>query len=214
LTSLLDVVRQEPKGAFKKATEAIKLAEQKGYPFWFATARVIQGWSEVFVSPTSDLVRDLETRVEAQRALGTNLFTPLFNTIMAEAAMRTNQVDISLAMLKDAESMIGTTGERWHESETYRLMGECFLVTGNLDEADAHLERAINIARQSEAKSFELRAVISLAQLCESQNQCQKARNILLSIVDWFSEDAESADIERARNLLSDLESRSEATAD
>ena len=141
------------------------------------------------------------------RATGGALRQTFWLALLVEAHMEAGSVDEALIVLADALSVIEKTGERWCEAELYRLKGELLLKRGDSKASEAQycLEHAIEIARIQTAKSFELRATISLAQLLAKQDRRNEARLMLSEIYDWFTEGFETADLKDAKALLDEL---------
>jgi predicted ATPase len=100
-----------------------------------------------------------------------------------------------------------TTGERVWEPELYRLKGELLLQlsSDNQAEADTCFRHALEIARTQQAKSFELRAVTSLARLWQQQGKRQEAHDLLAPVYHWFTEGFDTADLQDAKALLDAL---------
>ena len=100
------------------------------------------------------------------------------------------------------------TGERYYEAELYRLKGELMLTRGGDGaEAEACFHRAIDVARRQQAKSWELRATVSLSRLWQNQGKVEEARQMLQEIYDWFTEGFDTKDLQEARTLLEELSS-------
>ena len=97
--------------------------------------------------------------------------------------------------------------ERWWEAEVCRLRGVLLLrQTGTPPaEAEAWLQRALDVARRQEAKSLELRAAVSLAGLWQQQGKPAKAYELLGPIYGWFTEGLDTADLQEAKALLEEL---------
>jgi class 3 adenylate cyclase/predicted ATPase len=95
----------------------------------------------------------------------------------------------------------------WWDAELYRIKGELLLASGNnsVDDAEACLHRALEIARQQQAKSLELRVASSLARLWKKRDKDAEARDLLQPIIQWFPEDLAFADLKKARSLLTGL---------
>jgi predicted ATPase len=72
----------------------------------------------------------------------------------------------------------------------------------NLAQAEAYFERALAVARQQQAKSWELRASMSLARLWRSQDKVQQARELLAPVYGWFTEGFDTRDLQEAKALL------------
>jgi predicted ATPase len=104
---------------------------------------------------------------------------------------------------------VETTKERWWEAEVHRTAGEIALMSPQPDaaRAEAHFERALAVARQQQAKSWELRAAMSLARLWRSQGKPQQARELLAPVYGWFTEGHDTSDLKEAKALLDELAS-------
>jgi predicted ATPase len=102
---------------------------------------------------------------------------------------------------------VDTTGERWYESELYRLQGELLLQQSpdHRAEAETCFHHALEIARSQQAKSFELRTATSLARLWKQQGKRQEAHDLLVPVYDWFTEGFDTADLQDAKALLDAL---------
>ena len=115
------------------------------------------------------------------------------------------------------------TGERYYEAELYRLKGELVLQSGVRSpksdltnpqppilnpqmEAEACFLKAIEIARKQQAKSLELRAVMSLARLWQQQGKTAEAHRMLSEIYGWFTEGFDTKDLQEAKALIEELD--------
>jgi predicted ATPase len=85
---------------------------------------------------------------------------------------------------------IETTEERWFEAEVSRVAGEIALKSPEPDaaKAETYFERALTVARQQEAKSWELRAAMSMARLWRDQGKRNEARELLAPVYGWFTD--------------------------
>jgi len=101
-----------------------------------------------------------------------------------------------------------TTKERWYEAEIHRIAGEIALKLPQLgsSQAGAYFERALTVARAEQAKSWELRAAMSMARLCLDQDMRKKARALLAPIYGWFTEGFDTRDLKEAEALLHTLD--------
>ena len=103
--------------------------------------------------------------------------------------------------------MVEATGERWNEAEIHRTAGEIALMSSKPDAAKAqtHFERALEIARAQQARSWELRAAISLGRLWRDQGKRAEARNLLAPVYGWFTEGFDTLDLKEATALLEEV---------
>jgi predicted ATPase len=97
------------------------------------------------------------------------------------------------------------TGERHWLAELHRLRGELLQQQGEDSEAETNFLTAIEVARQQQAKSWELRAALSLSRLWSRQGRQAEAKNVLAPVYNWFTEGFETADLVEARQLLEEL---------
>ena len=104
--------------------------------------------------------------------------------------------------------MIGRTKETWFEANVHRIAGEIALKSPQPDvaKAEAHFERALAVARQQQAKSWELRAAMSMARLWRDQGKPQQARELLAPVYGWFTEGFDTLDLKEAKALLGELQ--------
>jgi class 3 adenylate cyclase/predicted ATPase len=206
IASFLDQARGDGDATSEKANEAVSLATEKGFPYWAGFGKVMQGWGAAIGNPTRAMTQGFRDRIEHHRAVGTDLFAPYFLTLLGDVALKANQVDECIAALDEAETLLNRTGERWWESETHRLHGALLVAQGgDSAEAESRFEKALAIARQSDAKSLELRAAVSLARLWQQREKRHEARDLLAPIYDWFTEGFDTADLQEAKALLNEL---------
>ena len=102
---------------------------------------------------------------------------------------------------------VETTKEKWSEPEVNRVAGEIALMSRQPDaaKAEASFERALEVARQQQAKSWELRAAMSMAWLWRDQGKRDEARDLLAPVYGWFSEGFDTLDLKEAKALLDEL---------
>src|SRR6185503_5414432 len=120
---------------------------------------------------------------------------------------KAGRVDEALEALKEGMDVTARNNEPFYEAELYRLKGDALGMAGvdSPSEAESCFQRAIEIARQQQAKSFELRAVMSLARLWLHQAKREEARTMLEEIYNWFTEGFDTPDLKDARALLDEL---------
>ena len=109
----------------------------------------------------------------------------------------------------EAITAIETTKERIWEAEVHRIAGEIAVKSPRPDaaKAQAYFQRAQEVARQQQAKSWELRAAISMARLRRDQGKTQQARGLLAPVYRWFTEGFDTRDLKEAKGLLEELAS-------
>ena len=141
---------------------------------------------------------------EAVGAIVGRAYDPIF---LAEVHVRTGQVEEGLHVLAEMRVAVDNSGFRLLEAEIYRLTGELLLQQAipNAPQAEAHFEQALEVARRQQAKSWELRAAMSLSRLWQYQGKRDEARELLAPIYGWFTEGFDTADLQEAKALLEEL---------
>ena len=130
--------------------------------------------------------------------------------MLAEAYGKVGQPEEGLNMLGEAMALLNKTEARDDAADLYRLQGELLLQSKAQDpkaeeEAEACLHKAIEIARQQQAKLLELQAVMSLARLWQQQGKTAEAHRMLAEIYGWFTEGFDTKDLQEAKALLEEL---------
>jgi predicted ATPase len=124
---------------------------------------------------------------------------------LASAHASLGQPDVALGLLDEAVQMAETTSERFFEAELFRLRGTVLFSLGRKDEGEAALRRALTIARQQQARWWELRAATSLAKYLRDEGRCADACSVLNPVFDWFVEGFDTTDLKDAKVLLDQL---------
>jgi predicted ATPase len=145
--------------------------------------------------------------ITALRATGQALAVPYLCTVLAEVADHLGRTADGLQALAEAHTLVEQQEERWWEAEICRLRGVLLLRQPGtpLAEAEAWLQRALDVARRQEAKSLELRASMSLARLWQQQGKQAEAYELLAPVYGWFTEGFDTADLQEAKALLEAL---------
>jgi predicted ATPase len=126
---------------------------------------------------------------------------------LALAYAELDQFDDAWRCMGEAMTAVETTKERWFEADIHRIAGEVALLSPEHDaaKAEGYFERALAVARQQQAKSWELRAAMSMARLWRSQGKSQQARELLAPVYGWFTEGFDTRDLKEAKALLEEL---------
>jgi predicted ATPase len=189
--------------AIALVNELAALADEKAGSFWKASAMLYRG----LTGKASDAVQMITSGVTAWRATGANQHLPLYLAQLAKAYAEVGQFDDAWRCIGDAMAAIETTKETWFEAEVSRTAGEIALMLPKRDtaKAEAYFERALSVARQQQAKPWELRAAMSMARLWRSQGKLQQARELLVPVYGWFTEGFDTRDLKEAKALLEEL---------
>ena len=132
------------------------------------------------------------------------LWTPHLGSL-ALAHARAGQAEAALDLLSEALAAVEDMDERMFEAELHRIIGDTFLSMQRQGEAEVEFTRALAVARQQHARSWELRAAMSLARLWRDQGKVQQARELLAPVYGWFVEGFDTLDLKEAKALLDGL---------
>ena len=184
--------------------ELIVLADGKGILLRKAEGITHRGGLLALTGNASDAVRMLISGIEGWRSTGATIWTPLFFSYLARAYAELGRFDEAQRSIGEAISVVETTKETWCEADVQRTAGEIALNSPDRDvvKAEAHFERALAVAREQQAKSWELRASTSLARLWRDQGKRTEARDLLAPIYGWFTEGFDTPDLKEAKALL------------
>ncbi len=187
--------------------ELVALADEKGTLGWKASGMICQGWVLAMTGKTSDAVHMITSGITALRPTGTTLWLPLHMSYLTRAYAELGQFDDAWRCIGEAMMTVETTKERWCAAEIHRTAGEIALKSPQPDAAKAqtYFERALAVARTQQAKSWELRAAMSMARLWRDQGKRQQARDLLAPVYGWFTEGFDTLDLKEAKALLDEL---------
>ena len=126
---------------------------------------------------------------------------------LAMAYAELGQPDDARRCIDDAIDKVERSNEKWCEAEVHRIAGEIALKSPapDTEKAEEYFERALGVARQQQAKSWELRAAMSMARLWRDQSKQQQARELLAPVYGWFTEGFDTSDLKEAKALLEEL---------
>jgi class 3 adenylate cyclase/predicted ATPase len=193
--------------AKKHVDELLALADEKGAMQWKVYGSLNKGCVLALVGEASDAVQIITSGLAARRSIGATMFAPFYLPHLARAHAELCQFDTAWRCIGEAMTAVATTKERWCEAEVYRMAGEIALLSSGLDaaKAEGYFQRALAVARQQQAKSWELRAAMSLARLWRDQGKVQQARELLAPVYGWFTEGFDTLDLKEAKVLLDEL---------
>ena len=164
--------------AQEQAEALIALATEHGLPLWSAAGVVVRGWALADGGRAEHGIAVIRQGLADYRATESELFLPYFLALLADAHGRAGQAATGLSLAADALDRVERTGVRWIEAELHRLRGELLLALPEADqpEAEACFRQALAVAREQDAKMWELRAATSLARLWRDQRQARTRR--------------------------------------
>ena len=185
------------------------LADEKGASAWKTAEITGRGRLMALTGEASEAIQVLTPGLAdaAQRSTGTTLNHAFNLFCLAHAHAELGQFDQAWRCIGEAITTMEKTKEKWCEAEVYRMAGEVALKSPEPDpaKAETYFERALTVARDQQAKSWELRASMSMARLWRDQGRPKQARELLAPIFGWFTEGFDTLDLKEARALLDTL---------
>lgn len=208
LAAELHRLRREAAATEELAVASQALAGEHGLSLFAAVTGLLIGWALVEQGKLAEGIAGLRRSLDAYRTIGANSGLPQYLAMLAEAHARAGQAAEGLEVVGQALEIMDRTDERWWEADLYRLRGELVLATGGSGtDAEACFLAAIDIARDRQARSLELRSTMSLARLWRDQGRTAEAEQILAAIYGCFTEGHDTRDLEEAAALLAELAS-------
>jgi DNA-binding SARP family transcriptional activator/predicted ATPase len=211
---LFNEMRQDAAALKGNAEELMRLSKEIGFPVWLGTGTYHRGAALTMLGQVEEGMAQMRAGMAARQSRGVRCYSPGTLGSLAEAQAKAGHPEEGLATLAKALTVVEQTGERHWEAELYRLKGELLRAKrgeraqGDEAEAEASFHKAIEVARRQQAKSWELRATVSLCRLWHSQGsqgRVDEARQMLAEIYGWFTEGFDTIDLKEAKVLLEEL---------
>ncbi|MGH8549825.1 MAG: AAA family ATPase [Methylococcales bacterium] len=223
--AILHQYRRESSLTLEHAEAVVALSHEQGFRLFLGAGTIARGWASADRAEPEAGIALIREGLATYQATGATNWHPYFLTLLSAACQKAGRSDEGLPFLDQALDEVERNGEHQHEAELYRLRGILTLtdgtqksnaqaqepVTGLIagpinEKAEADFLRALAIARQQCAKSWELRAGTNLARLWPGQGKRAAALELLAPIHEWFTEGFDTADLKEARCLLYNLE--------
>ena len=203
----LHLLRGEAREADKLAEAALPLSIEHKFTFWSSMIPFMQGWSLSLQGRGAEGVPQMRATLTDVLATGVKVVRPVFCSLLSQAYGKEGQLEEAWRMLSDALRAAEESGQRYHEAETYRFKGELHLreAVPDVEQAGISFQRALDVARRQQAKSWELRAATSLARLWRDQGKRAESYDLLAPVYGWFTEGFDTADLKEAKALLDEL---------
>jgi class 3 adenylate cyclase/predicted ATPase len=188
----------------ERATQLIAVSTEQSFAYWRALGTIYRGWVRVKYGDVTEGIRLIRSGSEAYRATGAMAWVPFHLGLLAAACEIAGQLEEAVTLAEDALQTATETGERWFAAELNRCKGQLLLRQGRAEAADELFHKALSIAREQEAKLWELRAAVSLARLRRDQGRRAEARDLLAPIYGWFTEGFDTPDLKEPKALLNE----------
>ena len=206
-TSLPHIFRGDYAKAKAVVDELVVLADEKGTLIWKASGLSLQGILLALSGKPADAIPMIISGRSMYESTGATLGLSWRSPHLSAAYAELGQFDDAWRCVNEAITAVEATKETWCEAESHRVAGEIALKSpeANAPNAQAHFERALAVARAQQAKSWELRAAMSMARLLRDQGKRDEARDQLAPVYGWFTEGFDTLDLKDAKALLDEL---------
>jgi predicted ATPase len=191
---------------YAHAEAAVALSTEQGFSFWAAWGTILRGWALAMQGQGEEGMEQVSQGTAAMRSTGAVVFV-LFCTVLADVCDHLGHTADGLQALAEAHILVEQHEERNWEAEACRLRGVLLLRQPGTpqEEAEAWLQRALDVARRQKAKSLELRAAMSLSRLWQQQGKRAEAHQLLAGVYGWFTEGFDTPDLQEAKALLTEI---------
>jgi predicted ATPase len=206
--AMLHQFRREPRLVQQQTEAALTLCTEHGFTYYLAWATLLRGWALTAQGAdraNEDAMAQLRQGFADLLATGAGIRETYYRALLAEAEGCRGKSAEGQQLLAGAFAAVQRTEERYWEAELYRLQGNLLgqdAAQLQPEAAEANFLRALEVARAQQARSLELRAVVSLGRLWQKQGKHNAVRTLLLPVYNWFTEGFDTADLQEARALL------------
>jgi len=186
--------------------ELTRISNEKGFVYWQAHAVFYEGEKIGFEGKVKEGIAQMHQGLAMIEATGIQTCFTRLLARLADVCLKTGQIDEGLTSIDEASEVRCKFDEKYMEAEHYRLKGELLLRKGaSEDEVMKLFEQAVEVSKQQQAKSLELRAVMSKSRLLQRQGKKREAHKLLNETYSWFTEGFDTADLKEAKALLEEL---------
>ena len=203
MASVVHLLRGDASRAFEAAGKSLETSQEQRFSLYGILARISQGRAIGDLGRADEARAEIAHGIEEARRNGVGFMAPMMDSWLADSYSKAGENEYALSIVERALANI--CGGRSWESELHRQRALILLALNpsQVSEAEAPLKKSIEVARSQNAKSLELRAVTSLAELWRKQGRTNEARSLLEPICKWFDEGADTADLRHAREVQS-----------
>jgi tetratricopeptide (TPR) repeat protein/predicted Ser/Thr protein kinase len=193
-------------GIDKYTDELVPISYDNGFLFWIGHALIYFGERKILDSQVQEGIAQMKEGVGTLHMTGAETCLTRLLARIVTACKEMGEIEEGIKIADEALELKCKFEEVYMEAELLRLKGELLQLLGK-DEHDVegYFRQAIEITKNQKAKSFELRAVVSLSRLLKKQDKKEEAKEILEETYNWFTEGFDTADLIEAKALLEEL---------
>jgi predicted ATPase len=193
--------------AFEWSERSLALATEGGFALFAIQGELMRAWMLIERGQVDQGMAQMHQALSVLRDTGSRSNLSFWLSLLAEVYGRIGQANDGLHLIAEALEVVERSGIRMSEAELHRSKGALLLQqpVPDAEQAEACFQHALDIARQQQAKSWELRAAISLSRLWKAEGKIQQAHDLLAPVYAWFTEGFDTADVQEAKRLLEEL---------
>ena len=196
----------EPDRVFELCEHNLTLSEREGYALNVAWASLLKGWALAERGDPHAALELMGPAIKMWRGAGMKAMVPLWHSLIADIHGLVGEPEQGLLLLEESLALVAKTKHRLYESELHRVKGNLLLVQqSSATDVEASYQKAIDVAREQQARSYELRAAVALARLWKGHGRSSDAGELLSAVHGWFTEGLESRDLLDAKALLGEI---------
>ena len=197
--------RRDVDATLGAAERALEISRDQSFQFWIGWGQVLKHWSLGISGRDPSACAAISEGIVAWRAQGSELGSSYFYAMLAEVALLQKNTTTADAALREAEEFAAATSEGFPLPDIHRLRGELARQTGDAALAEHWFGKAIETAQAQDARSYELRAAISLTRLWQTSGRLDEARDLLNGILEHFTEGFDTDDLQQSMALKREL---------
>jgi tetratricopeptide (TPR) repeat protein len=202
--ALFHAIRKDVENTYKHGEETLRLAKETNFPFFLALGLLLRGWVRVKSGKAGLGTKLMQSGIEAMQLIGAELGGPFYSSLLAEGYKESGEFDTALEIVEDGLEKTNASKELWSEVDLYLLKGSLLrkINEGDNSESLSWYQRAMEVARRQDAKSFELQIAMTQVRHSGGGEQLEVARANLAMVLDWFLEESDSDLLREAKELL------------
>jgi len=206
--AVFELMTHDPARAVSHIETFAQLARDNEMPMYVLYGEVFEAWAEGYGGRPEAARSEMRRKIARWREKVGTLYNPLFDAALAKIESASGDIVAALATIDQAVATCERTGQRWYDAELHRIRGEILIKQNPADPApgEAAFLAAIAVAQQQKARSFALRAALSLAKLYQSTGRAIDAHDILCMALEGFAPTPEFPEIAETLSVLSSIE--------
>ena len=215
IEAMLEILRDDAEAVRRAAQAVVGIGREHGLAYYLSRGALDSAWANAKLGERDSGSAQLRQALAEYVSPGNKLSLPLYRGLLAEIESEGEDAEAALAEIDEALALASETGEHWFDAGLHRIRGEILLKQNPAHPAPAEAAflAAIAVAQQQQARSFELRAALSLAKLCQSTGRPVEAHDVLGPALAGFSPTPEFPAIAEARALFQTLGQTDEVNA-